>query len=228
VRQVRKARATRSVRGARGPAAAMVLAFLPVHACGRVAEVTPDAGRQGDAAGGNGAGGSGGASGTVQSGSAGAIATAGGHDTGGAAGGQIFTIPEGDGGSEATCTDYAATVEIEFRAVTDAGAREGGPSDAGAPSCGVPLPGLPAPNVFVPNRVNVQFMSGMDAQNIPSVTSASDCGPVEPESLAWYYDDPGNPGRIEFCPLSCVKLEEQSTRFVMVSFGCPHHWPGGP
>lgn len=69
-----------------------------------------------------------------------------------------------------------------------------------------------------PGEVNVDFTpSGSAPEAIGQVPNAGACGGV---ADGWYYDDPGNPSSIIFCPQTCDAVQGDAGARVDIVVGC--------
>lgn len=67
------------------------------------------------------------------------------------------------------------------------------------------------------NKVNVDFVDGMNVQPIGKVDAPADCANV---SDGWYYDDPLKPTKILVCPQTCEKIQGVANAQINIKFGC--------
>ena len=67
------------------------------------------------------------------------------------------------------------------------------------------------------DKVNVDFVDGMNVKPIGKVETPADCGNV---SDGWYYDDPMKPTKILVCPQTCDKIQGVANAKIDIKFGC--------
>ncbi|HKU45057.1 MAG TPA: hypothetical protein VJR89_43155 [Polyangiales bacterium] len=81
--------------------------------------------------------------------------------------------------------------------------------------CDYAIPDPPAGEALDPNKVNLEFSApNMPMQTFPRATAKDACG----DKLAWFYDDPNTPKRIEMCPAGCKAIAAGGT--VQIKLGC--------
>jgi hypothetical protein len=67
------------------------------------------------------------------------------------------------------------------------------------------------------SKVNVMyFASGGEKSTMGQVPLASDCG----NKVAWYYDDPSSPKKIQLCPAACKTVQADKKAKIQIVLGC--------
>jgi hypothetical protein len=78
---------------------------------------------------------------------------------------------------------------------------------------------LPQGNGIDPLKVNVQRSAkGKDPLMLVNVGNKAGCDGAD--RLAWYYDDPSQPGRIVLCPRTCDDATSDTTTRIQIVVGC--------
>ena len=92
----------------------------------------------------------------------------------------------------------------------------GGIVDDFVPGCTFALPPVPGTG-FDADRVNLEYYLEDKSAVMPRVSGLGSCG----TRLAWYYDDPIQPTRVELCPAACDAIGMRANATLNVVFGCP-------
>jgi hypothetical protein len=78
---------------------------------------------------------------------------------------------------------------------------------------------LPEGQSVDPFQVNVQrTQEGSDTMTLSNVTSKEAC--ADTDKLAWYYDDPAHPTRIQLCPGTCETVTGETKTSLQIIVGC--------
>jgi hypothetical protein len=76
---------------------------------------------------------------------------------------------------------------------------------------------LPSGASADPTKVNVSLTPANGTpENLPKAVDANACG----SDLAWFYDDPAKPAKIELCPAACDAFEASASATVNILLGC--------
>jgi hypothetical protein len=82
--------------------------------------------------------------------------------------------------------------------------------------CVYDVPEPPPGEEFDPFLVNVVVNFGDGRTTTVGFAGSRD----ECDGDGWYYDDPEDPSRIEMCPATCTRLENDADAEVRIAFGC--------
>ena len=82
--------------------------------------------------------------------------------------------------------------------------------------CDYEIPPPPAGETLDPGAVNVVYSNPSQSLTFPRVPDGASCG----NNMAWTYDNPASPTRVELCPAACDVVEVDAEAVVDVLFGC--------
>jgi hypothetical protein len=81
--------------------------------------------------------------------------------------------------------------------------------------CEYEIPAPPAGSALDPNRVNIEVVTpSAQPRTLPRALDKAACG----SEIAWYYDDPKTPARINMCPSACDAISGGGS--VQIKLGC--------
>ena len=81
--------------------------------------------------------------------------------------------------------------------------------------CEYDIPAPPTGSSLDPDRVNIEVETrSKEPQRLPRAASKDACG----GEMAWYYDDPKKPSRINMCPGACDAISGGGS--VQIKLGC--------
>lgn len=83
--------------------------------------------------------------------------------------------------------------------------------------CDYPIPAPPSGQTLDPNLVNMEFApAGGAAELFPRADGAAACG----TNVAWFYDNPAAPTRLQLCPSACDRVRSGDGGTINIAFGC--------